>query len=71
MNVLKNESYYTFEYTSRYSTVPYYFHSSDQKYVYGLLSNLKKTTAYLGHKVTQADTLDNLALSYYNDPTLY
>lgn len=71
MDVLKNKSYNDYNYTSRYTTAPYYYHTLDEKYVYGLLTNLKKTTPYVLHKVKEADTLELLAKNYYNNPTFY
>lgn len=71
MDVLKNKSYGQFDYTCRYSAVPYYFHTEDDKYIYGIGSNLYKNTAYSIHNVSPTDTLDYLALKYYNNPTFY
>ena len=71
MDVLKDKTYENYSYTSRYSTVPYYYHTKDEKYIYGIGTNLKKVTSYVLHKIQPSDTLDILALNYYNDPTLY
>ena len=71
MDVLTKKSYESGDYLYRYSTVPFYYHTIDEKYIYGLGSNMKKDTAYVLHKIKQGDTLDNLALEYYNNPTLY
>ena len=71
MDVLKNESYATYDYLSRYIDVPYYYHSIDKKYIYGIGSNMFKNIAYTLHQVEPEDTLDSLALQYYNNPTLY
>lgn len=71
MDVLKDKQYEAYEYTCRYRTVPYYYHTVDKKYIYGIGSNVNKNITYVAHKVTKQDTLDSLALKYYGNPTLY
>lgn len=71
MDVLKNKSYGTFDYICRYASVPYYYHTVDEKYIYGIGKNMKKDSPYILYKVKPEDTLDKLALEYYNNPTLY
>lgn len=71
MSVLKNKTYKDYDYVSRYSPFPYYFNNQDNKYVYGLTAYLKNSTIYTLHNIKQGDTLDSLALEYYNNPTLY
>lgn len=71
MESLINKSYKDYDYTSRYSPFPYYYHVKDNKYVYGVTAYLDNTTVYSIHIVKQGDTIDNLAMHYYNNPTLY
>ena len=71
MDTLKNKQYNNFDYISRYTGVPYYYDTLQDKQVFGIGSNLKKDTAYVSHKVTKEDTLDSLALEYYNNPTFW
>lgn len=71
MDVLKDKNYASYDYTCRYTAFPYYYHTEDKKYIYGLTSNMKKDITYVAHKVKDNDTLDSLALKYYNNPTLY
>ena len=71
MNVLENKAYKNYNYLSRYEGVPYYFHKEDRKYVYGTTSHIKKSISYILHEVGLNDTLDTLALDYYNNPTLF
>ena len=71
MDVLKNKAYNSYDYTCRYTGVPFYYHTLDDKYIYGIGSNLSKDTAYVLHTVKDTDTLDYLALKYYNNPTFY
>lgn len=71
MDVLKNKQYEDYDYTSRYTTVPYFYNTLDNKYIYGIGTNMFKNTTYTLHKVKDTDTLDSLALKYYNNPTYY
>jgi len=71
MDVLTNKAYKTHSKISRYTPFPYYYHTIDNKYVYGKTAYLKDTTIYTAHTVKQGDTFDSLALDYYNNPTLY
>ena len=71
MDDLTNKSYAKFDYTSRYTGIPYYYNKRDNREIYGLSKNLIKTTSWVAHKVSQEDTLDSLALSYYNNPTYW
>ena len=71
MDILTNKQYEAYNYTCRYTPVPYYYNTHDKKWVYGIGSNLSTTTSYVAHKVKDTDTLDSLALKYYNNPTLY
>lgn len=70
-DVLKNKSYRQYDHISRYSIFPYYYHTIDNKYIYGTTKYLNNETAYTMHKVVLNDTYDSLALQYYNNPTLY
>lgn len=71
MNVLKNKKYTKFDYISRYAGTPYYYHEVDQKEVPGLGKNMLKNASWVAHKVVSTDTLDKLALTYYNNPTYW
>ena len=71
MDVLTNKTYKSYEKLSRYSSFPYYYHTLDNKYVYGITSYLSDETTYKAHVVKSGDNLDTLALHYYNNPTLY
>lgn len=71
MNPLTNKSYKQYHKLSRYSPFPYYYHSKDNKYVYGTTAYLKDTTIYTTYTIKKNDTLDSLALKYYSNPTLY
>ena len=71
MDVLKDKNYKTYDYTSRYTSTPYYYNTEDNKYIYGIGKQIDKNTAYTAHKVKETDTLDYLALKYYGNPTYY
>ena len=71
MDDLKNKRYAKFDYTSRYTGIPFYYNKRDEKEVYGLSKNMLKNASWVAHKVKSNDTLDSLALSYYNNPTYW
>lgn len=72
MSVLSNKKYKSYERTSRYQVFPTYFHNIDEKRIYGITAHLlTEDTSYVPHMVGHNDTLDSLALYYYNNPTYY
>ena len=71
MDTLKNKNYESYDYLSRYTQVPYYFDTLKQREIYGIGSNLFKTSQYVSHKLNSEDTLHSLALQYYNNPTYW
>lgn len=71
MDALKNKKYAQYDYISRYADTPYFYHTVDKKEVYGLAKNMLKDNTWVLHKVVDTDTLDRLALSYYNNPSYW
>jgi len=71
MDILINKSKKDYNYTSRYSTFPFYYNTADKKYVYGITDNLDTNTEYVLHNVEDTDTVDKLALKYYGRPDLF
>lgn len=72
MEALTKKEYKTYDRVSRYSVFPYYYNHFDQKYIYGITAQLKKEGVnFVSHKVVEGDTLDTLALYYYNSPTYF
>ena len=71
IDTLTNKTYAKFDYLSRYTSIPYYFDTLTGKEVYGIGTNLLNSTEFVTHKVKNTDTLNSLALKYYNDPTLW
>ena len=71
MDTLKNKTYTSFDYLSRYSNIPHYYDALCDKEIYGIGTNLKTNTEFVVHKVKSNDTLNSLALKYYNNPTFW
>lgn len=71
MDKIIDKSYKTYNYFSRYTSFPYYYNVEDKKYVYGTTSQMNPDIIFTLHKVKRNDTLDSLALNYYNNPTFF
>lgn len=71
MDTLKNKMYASFDYLSRYTNTPYYYDTLKDRQICGIGTNLKTTTEFVTHKVKSNDTLNSLALKYYNNPTFW
>ena len=71
MDTLKNKTYASFDYLSRYINVPYFYDTLHQREIYGIGTNLKTNSEYVTHKIKSNDTLHSLALKYYNNPTYW
>ena len=71
MDELTNKRYNSFDYVSRYTGVPYFYNTKDKQDIFGIGQNLTKDTPWVAHKVKSEDTLDSLALKYYNNPTYW
>jgi hypothetical protein len=71
MDTLKNKTYANFDYLSRYTNIPYYYDTISGKEIYGIGTNLKTDTEFVTHEVRSNDTLNSLALKYYNNPTFW
>ena len=71
MDTLTNKKFAKYDYTSRYLDVPYYFDTLAKRELYGIGSNMLKNSPWVAHKVRPEDTLEALALKYYNNPTFW
>ena len=71
MDTLTNKTFANFDYLSRYTNIPYYYDSLTNKEVFGIGTNLKTNAEFVTHKVKSNDTLNSLALKYYNNPTFW
>lgn len=72
MKTLINKKYKSYDRISRYQVFPTYFHTIDNKNIYGITGHLiNEGTQFVNHKVKDDETLDSLALYYYNNPTYF
>ena len=71
MDVLKDKSYKQYDSLSRYTGFPTYYNTLDEKYMYGIMSQMNDDTVYVAHEVVQFDTLESLAFKYYGRPDYY
>lgn len=71
MDVLKDKQTKTYSYISRYSGFPFFYNTQDNKYIYGVTSQLDTNITYVAHPVIQSDTLESLSLKYYGRPDYY
>ena len=71
MDTLKNKMYANYDYLSRYTDTPYYYDTLNDRQIYGIGTNLKTNTEFVTHIVKSNDTLNSLALKYYNNPTFW
>lgn len=69
--VLVDKQYKNYNYISRYSTFPIYYHTVDNKSIQTTTGQLDRRTDYVAHKVKFGDTYDSLSLTYYNSPLYY
>ena len=71
MDVLTDKKYKSYDRLSRYSSFPTYYNRLDNKYMYGTTAFLNTETEYLVHTVEAGESLDSIALIYYNNPTFF
>lgn len=71
MDKLTNKQNLVFDYRSRYAGVPFYYDTKTKRETPGLTYQINFNNDYFVHKVREDDTLDSLALEYYNNPTFW
>ena len=71
MDILTDKQYKNYNTLSRYSVIPFYYNTLDNKYEYATVRNLALDVPYRIHKVKARETYDSIALKYYNNPTYY
>lgn len=71
MDILTNRRIESYDYNSRYATVPYFFNTVDKRQIYGIGTAFDKNIQWVLHVVKQQDTLDRLALQYFGNPTFW
>ena len=71
MEILKDKKYKDYESLSRFTGFPTYYNTEDEKYVYGILSQMRTNVEYVEHKILERDTLESIAFKYYGRPDYY
>lgn len=71
MDTMTNKKYLQYDYRCRYSDTPTYYDKLEDREVYGIGKPFNKNIQYVSHRVVSTDTLDSLALKYYNNPTYW
>jgi hypothetical protein len=72
MDILTSKQKRTdYEALSRYAPFSFYYHTLDDKFVYGLTGHILDNAEYVAHTVLPSDTLDSLALKYYGRPDYF
>lgn len=66
-----NKHYKNYDYISRYESFPYFYNKEDNRYVYGMSSNIKKSCAYTDYTVKPGDSYDSIALNLYGCSLFY
>ena len=68
MDILKDKSYLSYDYTNINAGNPTYYNTEDEKYLISLGNNMLDDSSYTIHKVNHNDALNYLALKYYGSP---
>ena len=71
MEILRDRSTKAYSHLSRYASFPFYYHTLDNKYIYGLTSQLSQNSSYVLVDITMDTTLEILAAKYYGRPDYY
>jgi len=71
MDTLNKTGGKNYGYLSRYSGVNIYYDTLRDREVYGIIKDLRKDIPHVTHWLKQNETLDTLALKYYNNPTYW
>ena len=71
MDTLRKKGGKNYGYLSRYSGVTYYYDTLKNREVYGIGKDIKKDIPHVTHWVAQSDSLDYIALKYFNNPTYW
>ena len=69
MTVIRDSGLKEYSYLSRYASIPTFYNSIDRKRYYGTVKQLElNSTTYIEHEVKEHETLDMIALQYFNTP---
>lgn len=63
--------YKQYDYISRYESFPYYYDSINNRYYYGLVSNLNENIPYVAYTVQPGDTYDSISFDKYGNSLFY
>lgn len=63
--------YKKYDYISRYETFPYFYDAKNNRYFYGLTSNLNQDVGYVLYKVKVGDSYDSISFEHYGSPLFY
>ena len=55
MEKLINKRYNSFDYTSRYTSVPFYYDTEAQEDIYGIGTQMSNKTSFVSHEVKPED----------------
>lgn len=68
----KLEKYFkTYDYISRYESFPYFYDKINNRYFYGLSSNIREDLPYILYKVKPGDSYDSIAYDHYGNALFY
>lgn len=65
------EYFKQYNYISRYESFPYLYDKENNRYYYGLTSNLNKNTPYLSYIVKNGDSYDSISYDHYGNALFY
>ena len=64
-------SYKQYDYISRYESFPFYYDTLNNRYYYGIVSNLSKDVPYAAYTVQDGDSYDSIAYDKYGSALFY
>lgn len=67
----KTRYYKQYNYISRYEQFAYYYDDLNNRYYYGLVSNLSNDLPYASYVVQAGDSYDSIAYDKYGSPLFY
>jgi hypothetical protein len=71
MDTLKNRRYLQYGYLCRYTGTPFFYDTINEKECAGIAKDINPEASYFTHRTKKHETLDALALKYYNNPTYW
>lgn len=71
MDTLKNKRYLKYGYLCRYTGTPFYYDTVNERECAGIAQDVSKDAPSFTHIVKRGESLDSLALKYYNNPTYW